>query len=112
VRAAAVCLVALVVSGCGQPEKPKAPKTAVTNAVNGIVTPCGEAYMVLAGGGRVAAQLRRLDAAALPAAGRLVALAHRQPQAVYLGTSLATLVRGESATAAGCRLTRTARRLR
>jgi len=108
---AAVCVIVLLAAGCGQAEKPKAPKTAVSDAVDGIVVPCGEARMVLATGGP-AAQLRPLDAAALPYAGRLVALARRSPGAVYLGSSLATLVRTEHTTALGCRLIRTARRLR
>jgi hypothetical protein len=111
VRAAAACVIAVLAVGCGQAEKPKAPKMAVSNAINGIVVPCGEAHMVLATGGPASA-LRRLDAAALPYAGRLVALAGRQPSAVYLGGSLATLVRTQHTTALGCHLTRTARRLR
>jgi hypothetical protein len=104
-------VLAVAVTACGAPEKPKAPKTAVTNAISGIATPCGEAHMVLATGGP-SAELRRLDAQALPSAKRLAALARRQPQAVYLGSSLATLVRSERSTIAQCHLTRTAARLR
>jgi hypothetical protein len=109
--AAAVCLLALLTAGCGQAEKPKAPKTAVSVAVNDIAAPCGEAHMVLATGGP-ASELRRLDAEAVPAARRLAALAHHNPGAVYLGTSMATLVRTERTTMLGCRLIRTAGRLR
>lgn len=110
-RAAGLCLLAVLAAGCGRLESPKAPKTAVSNAVSGIATACGEAHMVIAGRGP-AGPLRRLDAQALPYAGRLVALERKQPGAIYLGSSMSTLLRTERTAARQCRLERTARRLR
>jgi hypothetical protein len=101
----------VLAGGCGRPQTPKAPKTRVQAAVTGVVTACGEAHMVLAGRGP-ASELRRLDRLALPFAGRLVAIERRAPEAVYLGSSMASLLRTQSSTAAACRLVRTARRLR
>jgi hypothetical protein len=110
-RAGGACLLALLAVGCGQPEKAKAPKTAVQDAVTGIVTACGEAHMVIAGRGPESA-LRRLDAQALPHARRLVALERRDPGAIYLSSSMASLLETERTAAQQCRLVRTARRLR
>ena len=104
-------LLALVAAGCGRAEVPKAPKTAVADALNGIAAPCGEAHMVIAGGG-TAAGLQGLDRQALPFARRLAAIARSDPRAVYLGTNMADLLSTERATAVGCRLARTAERLR
>lgn len=111
VRAVVASVLAVAVGGCGAPQPPTAPKAEVTDAVYGIVTPCGEAHMVLATGGPPG-ELRRLDRRALPFAGRLVALARREPQAVYLGSSMAALVQTQRSAAAACHLIRTARRLR
>ena len=110
-RLVLLSILTLVVPACGEAEVPKAPQTAVADAVNGIVAPCGEAHMAIAGNGSAAA-LRRLDRQALPSARRLAALARRDPHAVYLGTNMADLLRTERSAATGCRLTRTAERLR
>jgi hypothetical protein len=110
-RVLALCAFAVLAAGCGRPETPQAPKSAVQAAVTGIVTNCGEAHMVIAGRGP-AGELRRLDRAALPYAGRLVALERQDPKAVYLGASMSTLLQTERSAAVECRLERTARRLR
>ena len=93
VRPVVVSVLAVAIAGCGRAELPKAPKTAVTDAVNGIVTPCGEAYMVLATGGP-RADLARLDRRALPAAVRLVALERRNRGTAKIRSKPATAVPG------------------
>jgi hypothetical protein len=110
-RLVLLVLPALVAAGCGRAETPKAPEAGVADALDGIVAPCAEAHMVIAGGGPPDA-VRRLDGQALPFARRLAAIARRDPSAVYLATSMAELLSTERATAAGCHLARTAERLR
>jgi hypothetical protein len=110
VRLIGLCLLAVLAAGCGKPASPKAPKLAVSDAISGIATACGAAHMVLAGRGS-AGDLRRLDAQALPYAGKLVALERKDPSAIYLGTSMSTLLKTEQTTMRQCKLTRTARRL-
>jgi hypothetical protein len=107
---ATVCLLALLVAGCGKANTPVAPKSAVQDAVSGIATACGEAQTVLAGRSSASA-LRRLDARALPYARRLVALERRDPQAIYLASDMSSLLTTERTAAHNCGLRRTARRL-
>ena len=101
---------ALAAAGCGAPETPKAPQTAVQTTVGNLGRLCGEAHMVLAGS-RDTATLRALDSRARGPAERLIAIARQNPEAVYLSSSMSELVATQASALSSCRLRSTARRL-
>ena len=102
---------AAAAAGCGAPETPKAPKTAVADTVGKLGLFCGEATRVLAGDNDKAT-LRKLDSRAQPPAQRLIAIAKHQPKAVYLGSDMTALVATEASALSSCQLTSTAKRLK
>jgi hypothetical protein len=109
--AALICALALLATACGREESPTAPKNRVQQVLSGLGRSCGEAEMVLAGGGP-RRPLRRLDAVASRDAARLVTIARKDPQAVYLGASMANVVQTEAEATGRCRLPGATRRLR
>jgi hypothetical protein len=94
---------AAVLAACA-PAKPQAPQTTVAEALNAIGLRCGEALE--AGHG-----VRTLDAKAARAAGQLVRIERRDPQAAYLGKSMSQVVDTAKSAATSCGLRETARRL-
>jgi hypothetical protein len=104
-------VVAAGLAGCGAAETPKAPKTAVQSTVGKLGLYCGEATRLLAGD-RDRATLRALDSRAAGPAKQLIAIARRDPKAVYLSSSMAQLVGTWATTASSCELQATAKRLR
>jgi hypothetical protein len=105
-----VVALAAAVAGCGVPETPTAPKTAVQTTVGKLGLFCGEATRVLAGD-RDRATLRRLDARAQPPAKQLIAIAKRDPTAIYLSSSMKQLVGTEASALSSCQLAATAKQL-
>jgi hypothetical protein len=104
---AAVLAVALSTAACGAPETPKVPQTPVQDALNTLGLRCGEAVMVISGGGP-RTPLGPLDARAVPAARHLVGLARRDPQAVYLSSPMSSVLATQAQATTSCELHRTA----
>jgi hypothetical protein len=102
-RTTATLACAAALAGCAA-AKPQAPQTKVADLLDAIGLRCGEALE--AGHG-----VRQLDAKAARAAGQLVRIARRDPQAAYLGKSMSQVVDTAKSAAASCGLSDTARRL-
>jgi hypothetical protein len=102
-RASVTLACAVALAGCA-PAKPQAPQTTVADLLDAIGLRCGEALE--AGHGSPA-----LDAKAARAAGQLVRITRRNPQASYLGKSMSQVVDTAKSAATSCGLRETARRL-
>ncbi len=93
VAALALAGAALAGAGCGAlpPQAPLAYAKKLDSATSGISTACGYAYQVTAFPGNHAADLKRLEATASTAVGKLVRVFHRNRAWVYQGDTVAEI---------------------
>jgi hypothetical protein len=106
VGGAVAAVLALTVAACGAepPQAPLAEAKKIDTATSAISTACGKAYLLTAFGGSHVAGLKGPDHAASSSARTLALIDHRDPDWVYQGETVRTIVHDSVSMLGSCGL--------